>query len=666
MLIRALQRPALASIGPLFWLAMILALAAALRLSALGFDYGHPDEVIAVKVPESLMERGSLDTNWKHADLPADFKLPQYNFSGYLLAMTGALVLKDWWPGDAGNSDLQWLRGLSALMGIACVFMTFALGRRMFGPLAGLLAALLVAVNPLLLQDSLYARPETFVTLLTLAFLWLLVTPQTPSPGQAFAAACVAGLLVATKVSMLFLLPLLLLAMEPFDAARPAAAWRDRLAEAWRHGRWLALGAGLGFLAGAPAAAANLADFFEGVFFLHRQYSSGHWPYGVHDGHAGERFLHAAGYFTATTGALFLLAAAGAVATAARRQHRHLAVFVIASFTAIQFAVYPAFFERNFSHVLPVFAIFAVHGAVVLAGAAARRTTLRAVLLAALLLTALAPSFKTSAALRWKALPDKKRAAIQHVQTWYGADPNVRIVKPGWSRSINDVRGTFGGWCGALLLEMPTPEDPHSLAVIRELQERDRFRQVAHIPSVFAGIPTSTLHTYFTPTTAFLFRPADADTCRRTGGGIVSRNMVGEPLPLLSLRADPGWTRGGAFRAASDPLVAADFYGSWSGSDGATGTLRLVASVEGSEFLVLPYVTGPHTRGLSTRIQDADSGKVLFESGSRPSREWQFAALRLPPKTRRVVVEARDGGTGWGEWFAFGMPRRLKDVRAAD
>jgi hypothetical protein len=106
--------------------------------------------------------------------------------------------------------------------------------------------------------------------------------------------------------------------------------------------------------------------------------------------------------------------------------------------------------------------------------------------------------------------------------------------------------------------------------------------------------------------------------------------------------------------------VASDFYGSWSGSDAATGKLRLVVDVQDSEFLVLPYVTGPATAGLTTRIADADTGKVLFAATSRPSRDWQFAALRLPAGTRRVVFEASDDGKDAGEWFAFGTPRRLK------
>lgn len=652
-------RPFVAGIPPAFWLAVVLALAAMLRLGALAFDYGHPDEVIAVKVPQALIARGSLDTNWIHADLPVDFKLPQYNFSGYLLAMAGALLVKAWAPGAEAVSALSWLRALSALMGVACVFMTYVVGRQFFGRAAGLLAALLVTVNPLLLQDTLYARPETFVTLLTLLLVWLLGAGPAPGTRRAFAAAFIAGLLVATKLSMLLLLPLLLLAVPQASLALRGADWGPRLRDAWPRVRWLAAGTALGFLAGAPAAIGNLADFIEGAMFLRAQYSGGHWPYGVHDGLAVARFLHAAGYFGATTGALFVLAGAGAVAAARSRRQRELAVFATAFVTALQFALYPAFFERNLSHVLPVFAIFAAHGALQLATRFAPAGAVRALLFALLALAMLLPAARTSAALRWKALPDRKREAINHILSWYGADPNVRIIHPGWHRHVNDVRGTFGGWCGPMLLQMPTPGDAHSQRVIEELKAQDGFREVARIPSVFANIRTSTLHTYFTPTYAFLFRPAEPATCRRAGGGLVARSMVGEPLRLLSTRTDAGWTRGGAIQVAHDPLVGSGFYSSWSGSDAARGRLRMVVDVDGSEFIVLPYVTGPATSDLTTRMVDADSGKELFAARSRPSLHWQFAALLLPRGTKRLVFEAHDNGSGRGAWFAFGVPRRL-------
>src|SRR5207302_9729664 len=76
-------------------------------------------------------------------------------------------TLKAW--GDAfGSSELA-LRSLSAAWGVAAVVLTFLIGRRLFGLLAGSVAALLLAVAPLAVYYSQEVRMYAQVTA-----LWLL------------------------------------------------------------------------------------------------------------------------------------------------------------------------------------------------------------------------------------------------------------------------------------------------------------------------------------------------------------------------------------------------------------------------------------------------------------------------------------------------------------
>jgi 4-amino-4-deoxy-L-arabinose transferase-like glycosyltransferase len=191
-----------------YLLAMILLICAALRLWPLQYEYYHPDEDISVGVAQQVVESGSLDTNWKNAALPPDFKLPQYNFSGYLLSAAAVDAGLKVLPGDAPRDTLKALRLWSALLAIAAAALTFAVGRRFFGTPTALIATLLVAINPLLAQDGFYARPEPFVTALTLALV-LAEPAGTLLYRRVFLAAMIAGVLIATKVSMLALLPLL-------------------------------------------------------------------------------------------------------------------------------------------------------------------------------------------------------------------------------------------------------------------------------------------------------------------------------------------------------------------------------------------------------------------------------------------------------------------------
>ena len=87
----------------------------------------------------------------------------------------------------------------------------------------------------------------------------------------------------------------------------------------------------------------------------------------------------------------------------------------------------------------------------------------------------------------------------------------------------------------------------------------------------------------------------------------------------------------------------------------------MVVSVRNTEFMVLPYVTGPKAEGQSLVIRDAATQKVLLQTRIIKAPTWHYPMLRLPPGTREVEVEAIDAGSGWGQWHAMGVPRRLKN-----
>ncbi|TWO69984.1 hypothetical protein FN976_16695 [Caenimonas sedimenti] len=645
-------------------LVLLLLLAAALRLESQRFDYGHPDEVISIKVAEQVAASGSLDTNWELADLPELFRKPQYNFSAYLLSGAAVLQLKEW-SGDAnGSTSLHWLRAWSALLGVATVGLTYLAGRQLFGAATGWCAALLVCFFPLLYQDSLYARPETFVSALTLACVSLLAPQRPPFRGGSLAAAFIAGVLIATKFSMVLLLPLLVLS-PGLTGTRSLVSWDPPPARpwvnAWNQGKWLLLAVLLGFLAGAPHAIANAGAYLEGIQFLRRQYGTGHWPHGLVDADVVDRLAHAAGYFHATAGWLLPLAIAGALVAARRRQLRALFVFMVALATVVQFSVYPTFFERNLSHVIPLFMIFAAYGLVSLCSAVARRPLIRHGLTAVLLLMVMLPALQTTLTLRFDELPGEPAQRLAALRTSVErrfALPSLRVR---WTEHEEDVREAMGHRCdGPMLVELLSAEDARSARLRQLLAERDGLREVARHSSMFSHVPPSTLHVYFTPTTVFLHRPPGAEACRQMAGGLVTAESVGDVLPLVQTTAESAWTPGGAALVTHDAHGSRDFHGSWSGSDALKGRLRMTVSVEGSRFLVLPYITGPRVHRQTIRISDAVTSKVILDSRPPFAPTWRFPFMRLPPGTRSVLIEAMDNGDGWGEWHAIGRPRALK------
>ncbi len=152
--------------------------------------------------------------------------------------------------GLAGSAHLLAVRIVQMILGLAAVLLTAAAGRRLFGAPAGLLAALLAAVYPVLLF---YEQTVMIVTLAVFlnAFLLLLLVRwrDRPSFARAFSAGLVLGLAILARPNVaLFalLLPLWFLSGGP----RPG-----RVRFALRHTVFTALGAVLVVL---PVTARNL------------------------------------------------------------------------------------------------------------------------------------------------------------------------------------------------------------------------------------------------------------------------------------------------------------------------------------------------------------------------------------------------------------------------
>jgi uncharacterized membrane protein len=133
----------------LFWLvAGLTTLAAALRFATIGLQAYHHDEIVTA----SRVLRGSF---WHAMDAVgfSESAPPLY----YALAWV--------WTQFTGTGEVG-LRSLSALAGVVTVPVVFLVGRQLRGERAGLAAAALVAVNPMLLWYSQEARSYALLVLL--------------------------------------------------------------------------------------------------------------------------------------------------------------------------------------------------------------------------------------------------------------------------------------------------------------------------------------------------------------------------------------------------------------------------------------------------------------------------------------------------------------------
>ena len=196
---------------------MLLALAA--RLYNVNWDEGthiHPDErhltivTSNLKLPSDPIEYFDTDTS----------PLNPYNLenAGSFVYGTLPVFLTKVVAVATGNDNYDDLvdvgRRLSAVFGAATVLVTFLLARRLYGPVAGLLAAALLAAAPLAIQHSHFYVVDTFLAFFMVATLYYCVRIVQDGEWTDYAlAGLMLGLGMACKVTGLAVLPVLFAAV---------------------------------------------------------------------------------------------------------------------------------------------------------------------------------------------------------------------------------------------------------------------------------------------------------------------------------------------------------------------------------------------------------------------------------------------------------------------
>lgn len=220
--------------GDVLALCGITAIAAWLRLLDLGLPSMWWDEVLV-----AMTARLPLATIVERA-LSQDIHPPLFYF------LTKAVM---------ATSAADWaLRLPSALAGIAAVPLLYLAGKSLISREAGLFAAVLAAVNPLLLLLSRQLRPYTLIFDLTLLSVWAFVALLRGGGRRAMAALWLLNLLLA----LLHFTALLVIGAE--GAMLLCLAFSTRSRQAVRNLAFFSLGAGLAagaclpFLLGALAA----------------------------------------------------------------------------------------------------------------------------------------------------------------------------------------------------------------------------------------------------------------------------------------------------------------------------------------------------------------------------------------------------------------------------
>ncbi|MGN6697419.1 MAG: ArnT family glycosyltransferase [Thermomicrobiales bacterium] len=359
MLARALTWPAH------WWrrivLVAIVGSGAVLRFRGLAFGLPyvpHPDEPAVVNVAQRMLRTGDLD--------PHHFVYPSLYI--YLQAAVYALHLG--WGFTQGLytsvNDLPqttdiittapgiylWGRTLTVLLGIGIILLTYGAGKRLYGPRTGLIAALLVAFAPPLVDDGHLITvdvPAAFFT--ALAFFWLVELYRAPlSPDRhtrwwpIVRAGIGVGLAAATKYNAaLIVLPLALVPL----LRRAHAPWR-----VWLGGGLAALAT---FFLVTPFAIPELSVFLNDTasVIIHYKFQ-GHGRF-----ESNENWLYYGRYLWQTFGPVWPLALGGLLVMALRGRRADLLVL---PFPLLYYAALASLwvnFTRNLMLLYPFLALAA-------------------------------------------------------------------------------------------------------------------------------------------------------------------------------------------------------------------------------------------------------------------------------------------------------------------
>lgn len=247
-------------------LALVLVIAAGLRFTALRQSlpyFDNPDEPTMTNTGLRMLQTGDLNPHffrWPSLPFYLQYAASAYNF------LTGI--------GAGRYTDLQNLptenffligRTVSAALGTATVFLTYLLGRTLYGPAVGLVSGLVLAVLPLHTEHSHYVTPDiivTFFTALTLLFAALVF--RTGQKKWYQWAGVAAGCTLGSKYNVGIVLAIIVLAH--FLAAKER---RGKIS-------WLVSSvalAGLVFFITTPFALFDLPGFLNELAFQVRHYT---------------------------------------------------------------------------------------------------------------------------------------------------------------------------------------------------------------------------------------------------------------------------------------------------------------------------------------------------------------------------------------------------------
>jgi 4-amino-4-deoxy-L-arabinose transferase-like glycosyltransferase len=264
---------------PVAGIVLLVALAAVVRFRGLGFGLPHtqarPDETFIIETVRALLSGRFppfYDYPWMYMWLLAPLYIANYVAGAVNGTFSSLAEMVASWPSHWEPFFLL-SRGLSATAGTLTVAVLFALGRRIWDDITGLLAAFFLTFAFMHVRDSHFGTTDVTMTLFIVGAVYVLVDAHQSGSRWKFAlAGVVAGIAAATKYNAV-ILGVPIIASYVIHVASAPAGRGSRCADP----RLVFAGSGfaLAFAAGVPFVFFDTARFLEAIGRLGESLQSG-------------------------------------------------------------------------------------------------------------------------------------------------------------------------------------------------------------------------------------------------------------------------------------------------------------------------------------------------------------------------------------------------------
>ncbi len=450
------------------------------------------DEVIPVEVSNTISSTDKLNTNWVNSEkLPVFFKRDQFNFSAYIL--TNHFLYKLITIFDFGIPKLLFFRLCNIIFQIGTLLILIKILKNLIIPhIYIFLFVLFFIFSPLLIQDAHYARPESFFMLISVSTIFFLFNF---SKYYILFTGLLIGFGMSTKVSFapFFLIPIYLIFYRERNIIKATILFLTMVM--------------IGFIIGTPYAVLEPKKYLNGVTYLMNQYAGIHPPHSHKNYSYLSQFVWISEYFFKTHGIFFFLFPI--ILLFFKKKEIDLGkiciLFLICLFYLLYFSTRSVFFARNFSHIVPIILLLST---IAINFIFHHQTSFFAkTIILVVLITTLYTEISVSYQIFQNTQPyyiKKKSQHLQKVEEHLCLQYKTNIYNIAFpeifaSKNIFNTNSH-------MILKVIDYQDDWSKNFIKKLKYAG-LKEVYILYSDFYNIPTSTLHTYHSPTYHYFLGP---------------------------------------------------------------------------------------------------------------------------------------------------------------